>query len=146
MIELLRTDVDKLNAPVDWSTDVLQEISIKTPDDFLKIKETLTRIGITVKGEKTLNQSCHILHKRGKYYIVSFLEVFALDGKPVSMKISDIARRNTIAGLLQLWGLCELKPNEKNIGYKLPTSSLKVVPYKEKKDWQLISRCSIGNK
>lgn len=146
MIELTKADTEKLNTPVAWSHDMLQEITIRTPDDFLKIKETLTRIGITVKGEKTLNQSCHILHKRGKYYIVSFLEVFALDGKPVSMKISDLARRNTIARLLQLWGLCELKANEKNVEYSLPTSSLKVVPYREKADWKLVSRCTIGNK
>lgn len=144
MNELTKADDEMLNSPVFWNPELLQEVILNSPDDFLKIKETLTRIGITVRGEKTLNQSCHILHKRGKYYIVSFLEVFALDGKTVHMKLSDVARRNSIASMLEMWGLCKIKHNEKNPQYKLPFSSLKVVSHKDKSNWRIVSRCSLG--
>ncbi len=144
MIELAREESDKLSEAVDWNFDMIQEVVLGSPDDFLKIKETLTRIGITVKGENTLNQSCHILHKKGKYYIVSFLEVFALDGKQVNMKISDIARRNTIAQMLESWGLCRVVENLNTPQYKIPISGLKVIAYREKANWHFVSRCKLG--
>ncbi len=119
------------------------EIELKTPDDFLKIRETLSRIGIQSKTSKTLYQSCHILHKRGKYAILQFKELFKLDGKFADISEDDYRRRNSIARLLSLWGLCTIV-NKKDIEFLAEPGDIKIVPYKEKKDWALIQKYTIG--
>jgi hypothetical protein len=121
------------------------EITIKQPDDFLKVRETLTRIGVASRKDKTLFQSCHILHKQGKYYIVHFKELFALDGKLATLSENDIQRRNTIAILLQDWALIDIVEKEKAEN-KAPLSQIKVLPYKEKKEWTLSAKYNIGKK
>lgn len=121
------------------------EIIIDTPDTFLKIKETLTRIGVASKKDRKLYQSCHILHKRGKYYITHFKEMFLLDGKESTFSEEDKQRRNTIANLLEEWGLVTVI-NKAMIADRLNLSNIKVLLYKEKDDWQLVSKYSIGNK
>lgn len=123
----------------------LVEIRLKTPDDFLKIRETLTRIGVAPKGEKRLYQSCHILHKQKRYYIVHFKELLALDGKPTNFSEEDMQRRNAIAGLLSEWGLVELV-DASQIEDKASISLIKVIPYKEKQDWELNTKYNIGHK
>lgn len=123
------------------------EIKLKEEDDFLKVKETLTRIGVSSRRDKILYQSCHILHKRGKYYLVHFKELFKLDSKPSNFDESDISRRNAIALLLEEWGL--LKILNKNIIDMENVSSLhqiKILPYKEKNDWELVPKYNIGSK
>jgi len=128
-----------------WSVDSMLEVTIKQPDDFLKIRETLTRIGVASRKDKTLYQSCHILHKQGKYFIVHFKELFALDGKKATLVENDIQRRNTIAILLSDWGLIEIvKPTEAE--NKAPLSQIKVLPFKEKKEWNLTAKYNIGKK
>ena len=128
------------------SVDDLVEIELFEEDDFLKIKETLTRIGISSRKEKKLYQSCHILHKRGKYYIVHFKELFALDGLPSNISEEDIARRNTIANLLEEWELCEIVSPDKTENPVLNIKQLKVLPHKEKNDWELCPKYHIGKK
>jgi len=128
------------------SVDDLVEVELFEEDDFLKIKETLTRIGISSRKEKKLYQSCHILHKRGKYYIVHFKELFALDGLPSNISDEDIARRNTIANLLEEWELCEIVDPDKTEDPVLNIKQLKVLPHKEKKDWELCPKYHIGKK
>jgi len=123
--------------------DSLLEIVINEPDDFLKIKETLTRIGVPSFKDKKLYQSCHVLHKRGKYYIVHFKELFALDGKPSSLSEDDIARRNMIATLLQDWGLLKITSAEK-LQPIAPMHTVKIVSHKEKQNWDLCSKYTIG--
>ena len=125
--------------------DDLIEVELKNSDDFLKVKETLTRIGIPSKREKVLYQSCHILHKQGKYYIVHFKELFALDGKPSNFSENDKARRNTIVGLLSDWGLLNIISTDK-IGEKIPLNQLRILPFKEKENWVLMPKYNIGNK
>ena len=120
------------------------EITLAQDDDFLKIKETLTRIGVASRKEKTLYQSCHILHKRGKFYVVHFKELFALDGKPTNFTDDDIGRRNMIANLLNDWGLCKLVDEDKSTEPVAPMSLIKILPYKEKGEWNLESKYSIG--
>ena len=128
-----------------WSSDSMLEVTIKQPDDFLKVRETLTRIGVASRKDKTLFQSCHILHKQGKYYIVHFKELFALDGKKATLIENDIQRRNTIAILLQDWNLIDIvKPTEAED--KAPLSQIKVLPFKEKKEWNLSAKYNIGKK
>lgn len=127
-----------------WSIDSLLEVSLDQPDNFLKVRETLTRIGIASKKDQTLFQSCHILHKKGQYYICMFKELFALDGKPCDIMINDIERRNTIAILLQEWGLVKIIDPVKVI-QKAPLSQIKIVAYKEKTQWNLVPKYSIGN-
>jgi hypothetical protein len=122
------------------------EVSLNEQDDFLKVRETLTRIGVSSRKEKVLYQSCHILHKQGKYYIVHFKELFALDGKPSNITENDIQRRNAIADLLEEWGLVKiLNPRliEDNIA---PLHQIKIISFKEKDDWQLIAKYNIGKK
>lgn len=119
------------------------EVFLKTPDDFLKIKETLTRIGVASKKDKTLYQSCHILHKRGRYAILHFKELFQLDGKETDISEEDISRRNSIALLLDEWGLLEVKDDE---DIEVDLKQIKIVPYKEKNEWKLESKYSIGRK
>ena len=119
------------------------EVSLKEPDDFLKVRETLTRIGVASRKDKKLFQSCHILHKQGRYFIVHFKELFALDGKKSNITSNDIERRNTIYKLLSDWGLIELVGT---IETKAPLSQIKVLPYKDKKDWILEPKYNIGKK
>lgn len=130
------------NNLVDWSIDDMVEIKLFEEDDFLKIKETLTRIGIASFKNKTLWQSCHILHKRGKYYIVSFKELFLLDGRPSTFSKEDENRRNNIVKLLTDWGLCELV---KNITLTSEPARIKVIRFSEKSDWYLENKYTIGN-
>jgi hypothetical protein len=122
------------------------EVTLPQQENFLKVKETLTRIGISSKTENKLYQSCHILHKKGKYYIVHFKELFMLDGMPTTFPESDIARRNTIANLLAEWGLVKLVEVNKSKEPVVPVSYLKILPYGEKKDWELVPKYNIGRK
>jgi Bacteriophage translational regulator len=124
----------------------LVEVTLAKPDDFLKVKETLTRIGISSKAEKKLYQSCHILHKRGKYYIVHFKELFALDGLPSSIDEADIARRNTIATLLDEWSLVKLVDPTKIQDVTAGLGQIKIIPHKEKGEWELVPKYHIGKK
>lgn len=130
------------------SYDISQmvEVSLKEKDDFLKVKETLTRIGVASRKEKTLYQSCHILHKQQKYYIVHFKELFALDGKPFNFSDTDIARRNTIANLLAEWGLVGLVNPSKTEEPTLPLNQLKILSFSEKEEWTLTPKYNIGKK
>ena len=121
------------------------EILLKKEDDFLKIRETLTRIGVASRKNKTIYQSCHILHKQGKYYIVHFKELFALDGKPANFDEEDLARRNTVANLLAEWGLVKLV-DDKSKEPVAPLSKIKVLPYKEKDEWELVAKYNLGKK
>ena len=127
-----------------WTIDDMVEVKLKEDDDFLKVKETLTRIGIASRKEKKLFQSCHILHKQGKYYIVHFKELFALDGKPTNISENDLERRNTIANLLHEWELAILVIPEK-AQPTVPIRQLKILPFGEKEEWDLQAKYSIGN-
>ena len=127
-----------------YGIDDMLEITFPENDDFLKIRETLTRIGVASRKDKSLYQSCHILHKRGKYYIVHFKELFALDGKESSITENDIARRNSIAKLLEEWELLEIVDSSK-IDQLAPMSQIKVLPHKEKDEWNLIAKYNIGS-
>ena len=122
------------------------ECTLTEPDDFLKIRETLTRIGVASRKDKTLFQSCHILHKQGRYFIVHFKELFALDGKPTNFSENDQARRNTIANLLAEWGLIKLANSEQTATLVVPLNQLKILSYKEKDEWSLIAKYNIGSK
>ena len=122
------------------------ECTLKEPDDFLKIRETLTRIGVASRKDKTLYQSCHILHKQGRYFIVHFKELFALDGKPTNFSENDQARRNTITNLLSEWGLIVLVDSEKTAELTVPLNQLKILAYKEKEEWTLTAKYNIGSK
>lgn len=124
----------------------LVQVMLNEPDDFLKIKETLSRIGISSKKEKTLYQSCHILHKQGKYYIVHFKELFLLDGKFSNFDEEDKARRNTIANLLHEWKLCTLANPNKSKDPVAPLSQIKIISHKEKSEWSLVTKYNIGKK
>lgn len=128
-----------------WSPSDMLEVTIKQPDDFLKVRETLTRIGVASRKDKTLYQSCHILHKQGKYFITHFKELFALDGKKSTLVDNDIQRRNTIALLLQDWNLIEVV-NTTMVENKAPLSQIKVLPFKEKNEWNLVAKYNIGKK
>jgi hypothetical protein len=121
------------------------EVTLKTPDDFLKVRETLSRIGVASRKEKILYQSCHILHKRGRYYIMHFKELFALDGKPTDIIENDYHRRNAIARLLEEWGLVTLTHPE-TLGTVAPIHQIKIISHKEKSDWTLITKYTIGKK
>ena len=122
------------------------EVTLNEKDDLLKISETLTRIGVASKKEKLLYQSCHILHKQGKYYIVHFKELFALDGKPTDITENDLARRNTIALLLEDWGLLKLVDSKKAEDLQVSLSQIKIIGFREKDDWQLVPKYNIGKK
>ena len=130
---------------ISWSPADMLEVTIKQPDDFLKVRETLTRIGVASRKDKTLFQSCHILHKQGKYFITHFKELFALDGKNSTLTENDIQRRNTIAILLQDWNLIDIV-NTQAAENKAPLSQIKVLPFKEKKEWNLSAKYNIGKK
>jgi len=136
---------------VEWrkmmaNIDEMVECTLAEPDDFLKIRETLTRIGVASRKDKTLFQSCHILHKQGRYYIVHFKELFILDGKPTNFSENDQARRNTIANLLVEWSLIQLVNSEQTSTLVVPLNQLKILSYKEKEDWVLTAKYNIGNK
>ena len=126
-----------------WKQDQMLEVNLNEPDDFLKVRETLSRIGVASRKSKTLYQSCHILHKQGKYYIVHFKELFALDGKETNLSENDIARRNTIAKLLSDWGLVEVKGDSTPTA---PLSQIKIISFKEKDEWILETKYNIGKK
>ena len=126
-----------------WTQEKMLEVSLKEPDDFLKIRETLSRIGVASRKERKLYQSCHILHKQGRYYIVHFKELFALDGKETNLSENDIARRNTIANLLKDWGLVEVIGTSEPVA---PLSQIKIISFKEKDEWTLETKYNIGKK
>ena len=127
-----------------WKPENMLEVALKEPDDFLKVRETLSRIGVASRKEKTLFQSCHILHKQGKYYIVHFKELFALDGKDTNLSENDIARRNTISNLLADWGLVDVI--SKSEVEAAPLSQIKVISFKDKENWKLETKYNIGKK
>ena len=128
---------------INWTQEMMLEVGLKEPDDFLKVRETLSRIGVASRKEKKLYQSCHILHKQGRYYIVHFKELFALDGKNTNLSTNDISRRNTIANLLKDWGLINVIGE---FGEMAPLSQIKVLSYSEKGDWELETKYNIGKK
>ena len=129
---------------INWTQEQLLEVGLDEPDDFLKVRETLSRIGVASRKERKLYQSCHILHKQGRYYIVHFKELFALDGKQTNISVNDLSHRNTIANLLQDWGLVKImseSPYE-----AAPLSQIKILTYKEKSEWLLETKYNIGKK
>jgi len=128
-----------------WHPEKMLEVQLKEPDDFLKVRETLTRIGVASRKDKKLFQSCHILHKQGRYFIVHFKELFALDGKFANFSENDLERRNTIANLLSDWGLITIL-NKENAEKKAPLSQIKVLAFKDKNDWDLQAKYNIGKK
>ena len=130
---------------VKWTPDQMVEVNLSEPDDFLKVRETLTRIGVASRNEKKLYQSCHILHKQGKYYIVHFKELFALDGKSANLSLNDVQRRNRIIQLLSDWGLITIKKPDTIVDVA-PLSQIKVLSYKDKGGWNLESKYNIGKK
>ena len=130
---------------VNWSQDKMIEVRLSEPDDFLKVRETLTRIGVASRKEKKLYQSCHILHKQGKYYIVHFKELFALDDKFANLTVNDVQRRNRITRLLADWGLISVV-KEDSIQDIAPLNQIKVLPYKDKHEWSLEQKYNIGKK
>lgn len=132
------------NNLVEWSPAYMLEIILNEPDDFLKVKETLTRIGIASKRENRLFQSCHILHKQGRYFIVHFKELFILDGKKSNLELIDVQRRNSITTLLSDWGLLKLA-NKESLDCA-PLRTIKIIPFKEKGEWELCPKYNIGNK
>ena len=129
---------------INWTQDQMLEIGLKEPDDFLKVRETLSRIGVASRKERKLYQSCHILHKQGRYYIVHFKELFALDGKRTNISTNDLSRRNTIANLLQDWGLIQIMSESSHEA--APLSQIKILTYKEKNEWLLETKYNIGKK
>jgi len=128
---------------INWTQEDMLEITLKEPDDFLKVRETLSRIGVASRKEKKLYQSCHILHKQGRYYVLHFKELFALDGKPTNLTENDVARRNTIANLLKDWGLVNINGE---VGELAPLSQIKVLSFAEKNEWDLETKYNIGSK
>jgi hypothetical protein len=134
-----------MESVVSWTPADMLEVTLNEPDDFLKVRETLTRIGIASRKEKKLFQSCHILHKQGRYFIVHFKELFLLDGKKATLEEADIARRNTIATLLSDWGLVNIIDNSMTRD-KAPLRQIKVVSFREKSEWELCPKYNIGVK
>ena len=128
---------------LEWTPELMLEVTLNEADDFLKVRETLSRIGVASRKERKLYQSCHILHKQGRYFIVHFKELFALDGKPTNISLNDVERRNTIAGLLEDWDLIKIIGNNEQ---KAPLSQIKVLSYREKDEWVLETKYNIGKK
>ena len=128
---------------LEWTPDLMLEVTLNEADDFLKVRETLSRIGVASRKERKLYQSCHILHKQGRYFIVHFKELFALDGKPTNISLNDLERRNTIAGLLEDWDLVKIIGNSE---HRAPLSQIKVLSYREKDEWILETKYNIGKK
>tara|TARA_E500000318_G_scaffold20074_3_gene20745 strand:+ start:454 stop:867 length:414 start_codon:yes stop_codon:yes gene_type:complete len=137
--------VEKDNTIIQWTPASMLEVTLNEPDDFLKVRETLTRIGVASRKENTLFQSCHILHKQGRYFIVHFKELFLLDGKKSNLEENDIARRNTIATLMSDWGLVSID-NKDDAQPLAPMRQIKIIPFKEKNNWTLQPKYNIGNK
>jgi len=135
--------VDENNL-VEWTPTSMLEVTLNEPDDFLKVRETLTRIGVASRKDRKLFQSCHILHKQGRYFIVHFKELFLLDGKKSNLEENDIARRNTIAQLMSDWGLISIEDNTK-VEPLAPMRQIKIIPFKEKTNWELCPKYNIGN-
>ena len=133
------------NELVKWTPETMLEVSLNEPDDFLKVRETLTRIGVASRKEKKLFQSCHILHKQGRYFIVHFKELFLLDGKKSNLEEGDVARRNTIATLMSDWGLVTIQDESKAQPLS-PLRQIKIIPFKDKKEWELCPKYNIGRK
>ena len=129
----------------DWTAESMLEVTLPEPDNFLKVKETLTRIGVASKKDKTLYQSCHILHKQGRYFIVHFKELFALDGKESNISMNDVERHNTISKLLEDWGLLKIVSAEQ-AAKQVSLSQIKIVSFSEKKEWNLVAKYNIGKK
>jgi len=136
--------VEKNNI-IEWTPSSMLEVTLHEPDDFLKVRETLTRIGVASRREQKLFQSCHILHKQGRYFIVHFKELFLLDGKKSNLEENDVARRNTIAQLMSDWGLITID-NETKAKPLAPLRQIKIIPYKEKGNWELCPKYNIGSK
>ena len=134
-----------VDTEIQWKQSDMIEVGLKEPDDFLKVRETLTRIGVASRKERKIYQSCHILHKQGKYYIVHFKELFALDGKNTNITENDVQRRNRITQLLSDWGLVTII-NQDSVGELAPLNQIKVISFKEKGDWTLESKYNIGKK
>ena len=134
-----------MSEDLQWSPESMLEVKLKAPDDFLKVRETLTRIGVASRKEKKLFQSCHILHKQGRYFIVHFKELFGLDGKQTNFSEEDQSRRNTIVKLLNDWGLVKVVSEDK-ISNQAPLSQIKVIAFKEKDEWILETKYNIGKK
>ena len=129
---------------INWTQEQMLEIGLKEPDDFLKVRETLSRIGVASRKERKLYQSCHILHKQGRYYIVHFKELFMLDGKKSNLEETDMHRRNTIATLLSDWGLLQIQ-NKEQVKDCAPLRQIKIIGYKDKANWELCPKYNIGN-
>jgi len=129
--------------PVEWTPAMMLEVSLREPDDFLKVRETLTRIGVASRRENKLFQSCHILHKQGRYFIVHFKELFLLDGKPSNLMENDLSRRNTIVTLLSDWGLVE-SVNPDQLSNTAPLRQIKIISYRDKNNWELCAKYNIG--
>lgn len=129
---------------IEWTPAMMLEIRLNEPDDFLKVRETLTRIGVASRKDSKLYQSCHILHKQGRYFITHFKELFLLDGKPSNLMENDVQRRNTIATLLSDWGLIEIL-DDQQVADKAPLRQVKIIPYREKNQWELCPKYNIGN-
>lgn len=136
---------ERENEFITWSSDMMVEVSLPDPDNFLKVRETLTRIGVASRQDKKLYQSCHILHKQGRYFIVHFKELFALDGKNSTISKDDLIRRDTIACLLEDWGLIKILKCL-DVNKKESLSQIKIVPFKEKNEWELVPKYTIGRK
>ena len=130
---------------IEWTPSSMLEVTLNEPDDFLKVRETLTRIGVASRKENKLFQSCHILHKQGRYFIVHFKELFLLDGKKSNLEENDVARRNTITQLMSDWGLITIE-NTKQLDPLAPMRQIKIIPFKEKDKWELCPKYNIGNK
>lgn len=135
---------NKYNVIDHWTPAMMLEVSLEDPDDFLKVKETLSRIGVASRKEKKLFQSCHILHKQGRYFIVHFKELFLLDGKPSNLLLDDVQRRNTIATLLSDWGLLTILNDNGSLD-RAPLRQIKIISYKDKPNWELCPKYNIGN-
>jgi hypothetical protein len=133
------------NNLIEWTPSSMLEVTLNEPDDFLKVRETLTRIGVASRKDNKLYQSCHILHKQGRYFIVHFKELFLLDGKKSNLEENDIARRNTIATLMSDWGLVTIEGKGK-VEPLAPLRQIKIIPFKEKNNWELCPKYNIGNK
>ncbi len=133
------------NKTIEWSPASMLEVVLNEPDDFLKVRETLTRIGVASRKDKKLYQSCHILHKQGRYFIVHFKELFLLDGKKSNLEENDISRRNTIAQLMSDWGLITIQDKDK-MNPMAPMRQIKIISFKEKNEWELCPKYNIGNK
>ena len=136
--------MEENNNIIEWTPTLMLEVTLNEPDDFLKVRETLTRIGVASRKDNKLYQSCHILHKQGRYFIVHFKELFLLDGKKSNLEENDLARRNTIATLISDWGLVSID-NKETVHPLAPLRQIKIIPFKEKNNWELCPKYNIGN-